>query len=100
MTKRRVSPVGLILAATAILLLAACGGGDDPSPTEAACSTWNVLLTETPAPSDTEVARRLRAIDTTEVDADVAGAIVAVASRLESGEDISASYRRLSGLCD
>lgn len=88
-----------ILYGMAILLLAACGGGDESSPTDEACSVWNDLLTEEPAPADAEVAAELRAIDVEGVDEDVAGAITAVAARLESGDDISASYERLSGLC-
>lgn len=80
------------------VLLAGCGGSD-PNPTSQACERWNELLVTQPPPSDAAVAAELRGIDLDGVDDDVAGAVVAVASRLESGDDVSASYDRLSDLC-
>lgn len=78
--------------------LVACGD-DEPTPTEAACEDWNAMVLQDPPPSDREVADRLRSMDLDAVDNDVAGAIVAVASRLEDGSDISGAYRQLSDLC-
>jgi hypothetical protein len=83
-----------------VIFLVACGGSDEADPaTERACDVWADLILEDPAPSDAEVAARLRAIDTTGVDSEVAGTITALAARLEDGVDISVSYERLSDLC-
>lgn len=95
MTLRRTA---LTTFAAVSVILTGCGE-EDKGPTEEACSGWRDLLTEEPAPSDAEVSDRLGELLELEPDEPVAGYMVALRARLRDGEDISATYQRLTDAC-
>lgn len=81
------------------LIIAACGGDDGPDAVEQACDRWNAFLAERSDAPDADAIAELERIEALEPGGDVQAAATALRARLESGDDISAAYRRLSDEC-